>query len=171
MPDHANLKKLKNFDGSRDCFACGPENEHGLKMDFYTDGDRLLSWITVSRHHCGWRRLLHGGIISTLLDEMMSWTAHHLLRKLILTKSIHVDFHRPAYVETPLQLEGRIAEINSDREAVMTAVLTDEGGSPLATGRGVFATMTPQVARRIKLIDETVIDAFERHFQSSPLAP
>jgi len=164
MHDAPTMKKLKNFDGSLDCFACGPENECGLNMDFFTDGDSVHCWIQVPGHHCGWSKLLHGGIVSTLLDETMSWTAHHLLRKLVLTKSIHIDFHRPAHVESPLHTEGRIAVINTDREAVIDAVLTNDQGEKCASAQGVFATMTPKLARRMKLIDESVIRAFENHF-------
>lgn len=165
MHDAPTMRKLKNFDGSRDCFACGPENEYGLNMDFYSDGESIHSWVRVAGHHCGWRKLLHGGIVSALLDETMSWTAHHLLKKLILTKSIHVDFHRPAYVETPLHTEGRIAVVNNEREAVIEALLSNGDGETCATSRGVFATMTPRIARRMKLIDESVIQAFEEHFK------
>ena len=164
MADKSGMQKLRNFDGSRDCFACGPENEHGLQMDFYTDGECVYSWLTVDRQHCGWRKLLHGGIVSTILDEAMSWSAHNLLQKLILTKSIQVEFHRPAYVETPLHVVGRVAVINSEREAVMEAILENDAGEKCATARGVFATMTPKVARRMKVIDEAVIQAFEKHF-------
>jgi acyl-coenzyme A thioesterase PaaI-like protein len=165
MADASDMKKLRNFDGSRDCFACGPENQHGLHMDFYSDGDSVHSWLTVERRHCGWRKFLHGGIVSTIMDEAMSWSAHHLLQKLILTKSIHVEFKRPAYIERPLHVSGRIAEINSEREAVMEAVLENGDGDTCATARGVFATMTPKVARRMKMIDESVIHAFEKHFE------
>jgi len=164
MADKSGMQKLRNFDGSRDCFACGPENEHGLQMDFYTDGECVYSWLTVDRQRCGWRKLLHGGIVSTILDEAMSWSAHNLLQKLILTKSIQVEFHRPAYVETPLHVVGRVAVINSEREAVMEAILENDAGEKCATARGVFATMTPKVARRMKVIDEAVIQAFEKHF-------
>jgi len=68
--------------GDHNCFACGPNNPGGLAMKFYSDGETVVSRLRVDEHLCGWDNLLHGGIISTMLDEIMSWTIIHLLQPL-----------------------------------------------------------------------------------------
>ena len=55
------------------CFACGKENRYGLKMGFESNGEKLRSGIIVPEHLRGWENLVRGGIISTILDEAMSW--------------------------------------------------------------------------------------------------
>ncbi len=80
-PNKLTLNKLDNFDRDRGCFACGADNPIGLKMEFYSDGQTVFSWLTVSRRLCGWRNIIHGCIITTIMDEAMSWTAHHLIKK------------------------------------------------------------------------------------------
>ena len=72
MDINPTLKPLRN---RRDhhCFACGPQNPHGLKMTFYTDERSVYSWVTVPGHLRGWDNLIHGGVISAILDEIMSW--------------------------------------------------------------------------------------------------
>jgi len=155
------LKEVYNFDVSRDCFGCGPDNPVGLHMRFFTDGEKLVSFLRVPGYHCGWSTILHGGIVTTILDETMSWTAHHLIKKLILTKSIQIDFHRPVHVERDIRCEGRIKTVTGPREAVMEAVLYDEAGAKCATGQGTFALLTPAIARRLGVIDERVVKNFE----------
>ena len=160
-PDPKNLQEVFNFDDSRDCFGCGRDNPAGLHMRFFRNGDKILTFLNVERHHCGWSTILHGGIVTTILDETMSWTAHHLLKKLILTKSIHIDFHRPVHVERDIRCEGRIKSINSPREGVLEAVIYDADEKACATGTGTFALLTPALARRLGVIDEQVIRNFE----------
>ena len=59
---------------SHNCFGC-PKNEAGLQMEFYLNEklDTVVSWLSVPDHLCGWGNIVHGGIISTLLDEAMGW--------------------------------------------------------------------------------------------------
>jgi len=55
------------------CFACGPHNPHGLHLsDFRFEADQYICHFTPQRHHQGWVGLVHGGIVATLLDEIMS---------------------------------------------------------------------------------------------------
>ena len=50
-----------------DCFGCCPENPIGLHMEFYEDGDYIISTWHPSTHYQGWVNTMHGGILSTLI--------------------------------------------------------------------------------------------------------
>lgn len=167
MIDKTKLISLNNFDADGTCFACGPGNAFGLHMRFNTNGKTVFSWLKVPRHLCGWQNILHGGIISTILDEIMSWTAHHLIKKLILTRSISIEFLRPVYVETKLRAEGRIHRLISEREAVLNAQLFNAAEKVCAKATGSFALLTPKVARRLGVLDEAIIEKFEQFFEPS----
>ncbi len=55
------------------CFACGPDNPYGLHLsDFHFQNDKFVCTFTPQRHHQGWAGLTHGGIVATLLDEVMT---------------------------------------------------------------------------------------------------
>lgn len=162
MTDKNRLMQLQNFDADGTCFACGPNNPFGLQMTFYKDENTILSWPNVPRQLCGWQNILHGGIISTILDEVMSWAAHHLIKKLILTRSITVDFLQPLYVETDIRAEGWISHLNSDRQAILEARLVNTSEKICAKATGSFALLTPKVARRLGVIDEAIIQKFEQ---------
>ena len=54
------------------CFACGPNNPIGLKLDFQFSGDSYVAKFTPSAQYQGYDGITHGGIVSTLLDEAMA---------------------------------------------------------------------------------------------------
>lgn len=55
------------------CFACGPDNPHGLRLRFETSksGGAVANWVP-EEYTEGFRGIVHGGIVSTVLDEAMS---------------------------------------------------------------------------------------------------
>jgi len=62
---------------SRMCFVCGINNPIGLKLKFYTDDEgRCIARFQPKPEHQGYPGQLHGGIISTLLDEPTQISLH-----------------------------------------------------------------------------------------------
>jgi acyl-coenzyme A thioesterase PaaI-like protein len=55
------------------CFGCSPNNKFGLKMVFFEDGERVISRWEPEMKFQGFHDVLHGGIQSTLIDEIASW--------------------------------------------------------------------------------------------------
>lgn len=142
------------------CFGCGPRNPYGLKMKFYSDEKVVVSWVTVPEHLCGWDNLVHGGVITTILDEIMSWSAIYLLKRFILTKSIRVDFLKPLCVGQRLRAEGSVESVAGGREASVTGVICDPDGRPCARSQGTFAIMAPRVAGRMGIMDQKRLQEF-----------
>lgn len=60
-----------NFADDGHCFVCGPNNPIGLKLDFSFDGKTIKTDFLPQKEHQGYMNIVHGGIISTLLDEVM----------------------------------------------------------------------------------------------------
>ena len=58
--------------GGRHCFVCGPENPLGLKVRFRLDGDICRAEFTPLAEHMGYDNVTHGGIIFSLLDDVMA---------------------------------------------------------------------------------------------------
>ncbi len=54
------------------CFACSPRNPIGLKLVFEHDGDICRTRFVAGTEHQGWDGVLHGGLVATLLDEVMA---------------------------------------------------------------------------------------------------
>ena len=136
------------------CFACGRTNPSGLHMQFVSDGSRLYSTLTPSRHFRGWHNLLHGGVVSTILDEIMAWAAIHFLEKFPLSKSIQVEFLRPTYVDKEITASGWLQEWTGKNEVLMNGRLQDHNGETLARSEGRLALADPESRLFRKIIPE-----------------
>lgn len=53
------------------CFVCGPKNPIGLRLKFHFNGQTIKTEFIPKKEHQGYLNIVHGGIISTLLDEAM----------------------------------------------------------------------------------------------------
>ncbi len=78
--DEAQIKSMQSSrikqPNSKNCFACGLENEHGLGVQFYEiNGDELVAEYIVPEQFEGFPGIVHGGIIASMLDEMLSRAA------------------------------------------------------------------------------------------------
>ncbi|MFC1491802.1 PaaI family thioesterase [Nitrospinota bacterium] len=88
------------------CFVCGPGNEIGLKVTFRLDGDVCRAEFTPETRHQGYDGVTHGGILYSLLDDVM---ANCLFLKGIraYTAKCEIRYRDPVPVGTPLRMEGR----------------------------------------------------------------
>ncbi len=163
--EKSDLKQLPVRE-NHNCFGCSPTNASGLRMCFYTDGEALFSWLSVPAHLSGWRNLVHGGVITTILDEIMGWSAIYLLKCLVLTKSISIDFIKPLHIGDNLRAEGRLVKRKHEREAMMKGFLYDGDNNLCARSIGAFALFPPDMASKLGMMDETIRDDFERIISS-----
>lgn len=161
MEKKENYRRLPNREDDN-CFACGPTNPSGLRMEFFTDEEKVLSWVSVPKHMGGWNDIVHGGISSTILDEAMSWATIHLLKKFTLTKSITVKFLKPLHVEEELRVESRIRKVKNSREALMEGFVYNKSGELCAEATGIYALFTPDAVRKLGVLDENAVQGLEK---------
>lgn len=114
------------------CFACGPDNPNGLGMSFYAVGRTIRSDVTLSRHHMGWENLAHGGIISTILDEIMGWTVIAFKRVFFVTRKMEVHYLRPVELDVPLTVMGELDSDLAPKGCLTKGTLLDPNGRKLA---------------------------------------
>lgn len=158
-----NLKELPSG-RTHNCFGCSPINPAGLRMRFFTDGTVIYSRLQVPAHLCGWSRIVHGGVLTTILDEIMSWAAIRLLQRIAVTQRIEVEFLKPVHVGADLRAEGRVRSSGDKNDAFTEGVIIDARGDACARATAVFKIFSPAVARRLGIADEDSIRWFERMF-------
>src|SRR5215207_1584328 len=56
------------------CFACGDLNEHGLHLQLHANPDGAWVELALPPEFQGWDSIAHGGIVCTILDEVMAWS-------------------------------------------------------------------------------------------------
>lgn len=122
------------LDINRLCFACGQENPIGLRMKVGYEGDEAVCRITLGEHYQGWADITHGGIVATMLDEIMAYAVIHFAGQ-GLTISMEQKYRKPVPLGRELLLKGRVESI-SGRRAVSTAeVYLAEGDTLLAEAK------------------------------------
>ena len=124
----------------RGCFACGKGNPDGLGLRFeYPEPGRCRAEFVAIKKFQGWQGVLHGGIISTMLDEAM---AHALGGSELggggsgaVTAELVVRFKKPVPIGARIVLEGNVAGSNG-RVVEASAEIKGESGEVLASATG-----------------------------------
>ncbi len=125
------------------CFVCGPENPIGLKLRFLSDGNSVRTRYTPTRQHEGYRHIAHGGLIATILDEVMIKAA--LAEEIYcVTAQMDIRYKVPVAVDTELTFEGRITE-RKGRIIKTEGTVKDDAGTLYADARGTYMTVSPEM--------------------------
>ena len=94
------MKRITNpwsgMEGYR-CFGCDPHSERGLRMEFYEDGDEIVSVWHPRPEFQGWVDTLHGGIQATLADEISSWVVFRKFQTSGVTSKMEVRYLHPIH--------------------------------------------------------------------------
>jgi acyl-coenzyme A thioesterase PaaI-like protein len=118
------------------CFGCGALNPGGLHLHFYArPGGGVWAPFVPTRAFEGYGGMIHGGIISTLLDEIMAWS---LYRQEIwaVTATMSTRFRKPVEVDVPVRLvgwverdRGRVLEVRGEVRRQVDDVLLAEASA------------------------------------------
>ncbi len=94
------------------CFVCGPKNPIGLKLDFHFDGKTIKTEFIPKKEHQGYLNIVHGGIISTLLDEVMVKLAIAMDMPAV-TASMEIRLRKAVNVGEKITVEAKMLKITS----------------------------------------------------------
>jgi uncharacterized protein (TIGR00369 family) len=132
------------FKSYGNCFVCGENNLGGLQLKFEIDKEHqtLKTTFVANPTLQGWDGLVHGGIISTLLDEAMAKLSYELGYNTV-TASLEIRFKKPAPILEPLLVYGEISEVNK-RLVKAKARVTKEDGTILAEGKSTLMRQSPK---------------------------
>lgn len=88
------------------CFVCGADNPIGLRLVFQRVGDGVRAEFTPSDLHVGYDGLVHGGIISALVDDALAnvWATKS---REALTAKLEVRFRKPVRPGDHLVIDAR----------------------------------------------------------------
>ncbi|MFT4037894.1 MAG: PaaI family thioesterase [Thermomicrobiales bacterium] len=119
------------------CFGCGAANPHGLHLAFTVDADGVAAAFTPLAVHQGYEQVVHGGIISTLLDEAMAW-AVAAQGVWAVTGEMQVRFRAPLHVGEAVTLRGRVTDARSRAVNAAGEITRDADGQRIATATALF---------------------------------
>lgn len=130
------------------CFACGALNEHGIHLDLHVDGDRCWTELVLADRFQGWDGIAHGGIICTILDEVMAWSLA-ATDNWGLTARMSVDFKRPVRLGVPIRGEGWITNVRRRLVETAARIVDPASGELLATATATY--VAADAARKAEL--------------------
>ncbi len=134
---------------TRSCFVCGTENPLGLGIGVCTDRTRVETRFRFRPEHAGLAATVHGGLLSTVLDELMAWACGVATRRLAYCAELNVRFVRPVAPGNEVVGIGELVENRRGRLFLARAQLRDGSDAVLAEASGKFIPVPGELQDRV----------------------
>lgn len=138
---------------SRGCFLCGRENPISLKMSWFNEPEegRIRARVSVPESHCSYPGVVHGGIVSTLLDETggRAVMVGGDFERLMVSVKLEVEFRRVTPSNVPLELLGWVVRDHGSKVEVAAEIRLPDG-SVSARSRSLLVRPPADVAARFE---------------------
>ncbi|MCL6437631.1 MAG: PaaI family thioesterase [Rubrobacteraceae bacterium] len=123
------------------CFGCGAENPIGLHLDIeFEEGGVARALFTPQRPHSGYPNMVHGGIVATLLDEVLAQAVYNE-REGAVTAKMETTFRRPLEPGETVEVRGWVESSRGRRIVSRGEIRRAEDGALIAEARGVFMSL------------------------------
>lgn len=133
----------------KNCFVCGQESPVGLKSRFHTDGEKVWTEFEATPEYEGYKGVIHGGIITALLDETMGKAICAVYDILAMTGKLEIRFRQETRVGRKLLVEGWVISCKG-RFYETKGTVRDDAGEVLAEAKGMFIAIPPDASGEIE---------------------
>jgi len=127
---------------SHSCFVCGDANPQGIHAQIFKVRDLLEMTFVPRREFVGYANVVHGGLVGTVLDELMTWAALVEGRRAFFAADFAVRFKAPLPPEQACIVRARAT---GSRRQIMTteAWVESEAGIVFARATGRYLPVPP----------------------------
>ncbi len=116
--------KLKEHE----CFACSDHNPIGLKLEFYEEEEYVKADWKPQPQYQGYYQVVHGGIQSTLMDEVGSWCCQIKLKRAGVTRNLNVKYRKPLYInQDKVCIKAKLIELKRSIAKVQIEIIDSKG--------------------------------------------
>lgn len=110
------------------CFGCCPDNNFGVQMQFYEEGNDVVCFWRPKEQYQSWENTLHGGVQSVLLDEICGWVVFHKLQSSGVTAKMETRFRKPVVIRQDyIELRARLREMKRNIAVVDGEIISAQG--------------------------------------------
>ena len=152
-PDEMTRPAILSYSDFRirphNCFACGELNEIGLHLQLNLEPERCWTELVMPSRFEGWEGIIHGGILCTILDEVMAW-ALVVQDNWGVTARMSIDFRKPVSVGQSIRAEGWIKEARRRIQVTAGRIIDTETGVELATAEATYVAASESRKRELK---------------------
>jgi acyl-coenzyme A thioesterase PaaI-like protein len=108
-----------------------------MQLQLHVERDRAWTELSIERRFEGWDGIAHGGVLCTILDEVMAWA-------LVgqdnwgVTARLSVDFKQPVQVGQAIRAEGWVGRARRRLVETHGRIVDARTGEELATGEALY---------------------------------
>src|SRR5437762_12252760 len=124
---------------SAHCLVCGKSNPRGLKLDLHVEPQSGLvrTEFTPTIDDTGFERIVHGGMLASVLDEAMVWAATWRGKRFCVCGEMTVRFRESAVVNEPLTVTAKVDQART-KLVLTSGQVQRPDGKILATASGKY---------------------------------
>lgn len=141
---------MQTLPQTRSCFVCGVHNPVGFQLALTEDQQRVESRFQFRAEHCGFPGVVHGGLITTILDESMAWAVGVSAGKFAYCAELTVRFLRPIAPDVNMTAHGEVVENKRGRLFLVRAEITNQQGDLMAEATGKFLPLPEESQRAMR---------------------
>lgn len=135
---------MQELPHTHSCFVCGESNPLGLKLRFHTDGRVVTTRFTPLAEHIGFKGVVHGGLIATVLDEIMVWACAVQTKRFAFCAELNVRFVNPLAPGEEILVTSELVEDRRNRIFETRGSVQTVSGKLLAEGTGKYIPIKPE---------------------------
>ncbi len=155
------MKKIKSpWIGKKEyyCFGCCPDNKDGIRMQFYADGDEVVSVWKPQRQFQGWVDTLHGGIQAVMLDEICAWAVMLKMNTTGVTAKMETRYkHSIMTTDRYVVLRAKVIDVRRNI-ATIEASISDSMGTVCAQATCTYFTFSKEKSTELEMHDLEIDD-------------
>ena len=135
---------MQELPHTHSCFVCGESNPLGLRLRFHTDGRVVTTRFRPCAEHIGFKGVVHGGLIATVLDEIMVWACAVQTRRFAFCAELNVRFVSSLAPGGEVVVTSELVENRRNRIFATTATVQSAAGELLAEATGKYMPIKPE---------------------------
>ena len=153
-----NAREIPNYWTGK-CFGCSRTNTHGLQLRFWLTEKGCYTRCSIPDHLCGIDGVVHGGIITLLLEEVAQWTIISHFGKFGMTREISVRYLKPVPTNTGILVEAQITN-QSEKNILFRSTVHNSEGILLTESESNWMFASPAAISRATAVDESMLREF-----------
>ncbi len=152
------MRKLPRY---RYCFVCGRNNQAGTDVIWIDTEEGVIGEYWANKKHISYEGIIHGGILSALLDEGIGWAVALKERKWLVTRGLNVIFNQPVPVGKKVTVKGFWSNDQpiDKKYRTGTGIVIDDEGIVYASGEGKYFPVSEEFELNLTKLLEIPDDA------------
>ncbi len=135
------------FGDASPCFGCSPTHPIGFRLKFAREGNEVVTRFVMGQQYQGPPGIVHGGLVTTIADELAAWTVIGMKERFGFTAAIEARLKRPLRIDVETVGRGRIVRDGS--RLIKVGISLSQRQRETFSGVFTFALLDRAAAERL----------------------